>query len=110
MLLQFDISLFPSRYAMHCPTPETAKLFCDYLASIGRKWNNGDSYLSETNYHSHTTETAYVFNSGQYGSINACEECGFQILDIYDFIISPDKNHRVTITEKDFYDIIESAG
>lgn len=44
--MKFNINKYEGNYAMHCKTEEEAKIFCRYLDSVGRKWVDGDLYLS----------------------------------------------------------------
>ena len=40
--MKFNIDNYKGKYVMHCKTEEEAKIFCKYLHSIGRMWNNGN--------------------------------------------------------------------
>ena len=63
----FNIDNYPGNYCMHCATKEEALEFLQYLDSVGRTWNGGDSYLSFSNYNMYGNETVYHFNEGTCG-------------------------------------------
>lgn len=63
--MKFNINKYEGNYAMHCKTEEEAKIFCHYLDSVGRKWADGTSYMSMTNWN-YGPDTCYTFNSGTY--------------------------------------------
>lgn len=48
--MKFNINKYEGNYAMHCKTEEEAKIFCRYLDSVGRRWADGTSYMSMTNW------------------------------------------------------------
>lgn len=64
--MKFNINKYMGNYAMHCKTEEEAKIFCRYLDSVGRRWANGTSYMSMTNWSVHGPETCYDFYDGTY--------------------------------------------
>ena len=45
--MNFNIENYKGKYVMHCKTGKEAKIFCNYLDSIGRTWSSGNSYFSE---------------------------------------------------------------
>lgn len=63
--MKFNINKYLGNYAMHCKTEEEAKIFCRYLDSVGRRWADGTSYMSMTNWN-YGPDTCYTFNSGTY--------------------------------------------
>lgn len=63
--MKFNINKYMGNYAMHCKTKEEAKIFCRYLDSVGRRWADGTSYMSMTNWN-YGPDTCYTFNSGTY--------------------------------------------
>lgn len=63
--MKFNINKYEGNYAMHCKTEEEAKIFCRYLDSVGRRWADGTSYMSMTNWN-YGPDTCYTFNSGTY--------------------------------------------
>lgn len=85
--MKFDISNYEGGYVvMHCPTLESAKVFLDYLTSVGRTWNNGRSYQEYDHWNDKREETCYRFNRGTYcdrSHYETEEEC--VILCFYDF-------------------------
>lgn len=64
--MKFNINKYEGHYAMHCKTEEEAKIFCRYLDSVGRKWADGTSYMSMTNWSVYGHDTYYDFNGGTY--------------------------------------------
>ena len=84
--MKFNINNYKGKYVMHCKTEEEARSFCNYLHSIGRKWTNGDSYLSDTAWKSYCTGTVYYFNSGEFGCRSKAGECEYTILEWEDFM------------------------
>lgn len=64
--MKFNINKYMGNYAMHCKTEEEAKIFCRYLDSVGRRWVNGTSYMSRTNWSVYSPDTCYDFNGGTY--------------------------------------------
>lgn len=65
-IMKFNINKYEGIYAMHCKTEEEAKIFCRYLDSVGRRWVNGTSYMSRTNWSVYGPDTCYDFNGGSY--------------------------------------------
>lgn len=63
--MKFNINKYMGNYAMHCKTKEEAKIFCRYLDSVGRRWADGTSYMSMTNWN-YGPDTCYTFNNGTY--------------------------------------------
>ena len=64
--MKFNINKYLGNYAMHCKTEEEAKIFLRYLDSVGRRWADGTSYMSMTNWNVHGPNTFYLFNNGTY--------------------------------------------
>lgn len=64
--MKFNINKYMGNYAMHCKTEEEAKIFCRYLDSVGRRWADGTSYMSMTNWDDYGPDTCYTFNNGTY--------------------------------------------
>lgn len=64
--MKFNINKYLGNYAMHCKTEEEAKIFLRYLDSVGRKWVDGTSYMSMTNWSVHGPDTCYDFYDGTY--------------------------------------------
>lgn len=64
--MKFNINKYMGNYAMHCKTEEEANIFLRYLDSVGRKWVNGTSYMSMTNWDVYGHDTCYDFNGGTY--------------------------------------------
>ena len=44
---------------MHCKTEKEAEIFREYLHSIGRTWNSGDSYLSKSYWNTYKESICY---------------------------------------------------
>lgn len=75
---------YKGSYAMHCPTEELAKLFCDFLDENGRKWENGENYKDETKWDLFRTDNIYLFNEGL---VDCRALSSYKILEIEDFIV-----------------------
>lgn len=76
--MKFNINKYMGNYAMHCKTEEEANIFLRYLDSVGRKWVNGTSYMSMTNWSVYGHDTCYDFNGGTY-----CDKTYFLTRDYY---------------------------
>lgn len=83
--MKFNINDYKGKYAMHCKTEEEAKIFCRYLDSVGRKWGDGDSYMSMTNWDVYGPDTYYDFNDGAYCEKTYFLTCNYTILEFSDF-------------------------
>ena len=60
MRFNFDDYAHDSRYAMHCPTTEDAKVFLSYLKSIGKTWCTGADYLDPSHIEAWTPYYLFV--------------------------------------------------
>ena len=65
-IMKFNINKYLGNYAMHCKTEEEAKIFLRYLDSVGRRWADGTSYMSMTNWNVYGPDTCYDFYDGTY--------------------------------------------
>lgn len=84
--MKFNIDDYMGNYAMHCKTKKEAKIFCRYLDSVGRKWVDGDLYLSMTNWSVYGHDTCYDFNGGTYCNKPYFLTCNcYTILEFSDF-------------------------
>ena len=84
--MKFNINDYKGKYVMHCKTEEEARSFCDYLYSVGRKWNGGSSYLTHTNWNSYKSDTVYFFNNNTYQDIRHAQINNYTILEWSDFM------------------------
>lgn len=84
--MRFNIEDYKGKYVMHCKTEEEAKIFCEYLHSIGHKWINDISYLSKNYWDTYEESTCYNFNRDQYCNKEYFEEKGYTFLEMEDFI------------------------
>lgn len=85
--MNFNIKKYKGKYVMHCKTEEEAEIFCKYLHSIGRTWNTGASYFSESYWDRHKESMCYSFNDGTYCNKQYFEEArGYTILEMEDFM------------------------
>lgn len=84
--MNFDIEKYKGEYVMHCKTEEEAKIFCNYLNSIGRTWSAGNSYFLETYWNKYKKSTCYSFNTGTYCFKAYYEQEGYIILEFEDFM------------------------
>lgn len=83
--MKFNINDYKGKYAMHCKTEEEAKIFCRYLDSVGRKWSDGDSYMSMTKWDVYGPDTYYDFNDGTYCEKRYFLTHDYTILEFSDF-------------------------
>lgn len=81
----FNIDNYKGRFAMHCATVREAKEFCDYLYSIGRRWQTGYSYSDFIGWSTHECNTCYLFNEGIVVSVYRARLNGYDILEWSDF-------------------------
>lgn len=84
--MKFDINNYKGKYVMHCKTEEEASDFCNYLDSIGKKWNSGSFYDDHTNYSDYKSNTVYYFNNDTYGSLYQATKDNCTILEWEDFM------------------------
>lgn len=77
---------YKGKYVMHCPTEESAKLFCEFLHKNGRRWLPSLLYTAKTYWSIYGVRTVYFFNQELYGEIIDAEMKGYKILEIEDFI------------------------
>ena len=64
MKKRFNIDDYKGKYVMHCDTEEKAKIFCDYLDVMGKKWWRGASYTTHTNWELNRKKHCFDFNGG----------------------------------------------
>lgn len=83
--MKFDINDYKGKYVMHCKTEDEAKEFCEYLHSVGRKWQNGTSYTDLTNWDEETETICYNFNHGLQASKGFYRRHNYTILEWSDF-------------------------
>ena len=81
----FNIDNYKGHFAMHCATAREAKEFCDYLHSVGKRWNCGVSYDDVTHWDAYKDETCYCFNDGFLDTLSCCWHKGYTILEWSDF-------------------------
>lgn len=100
--MKFNIDDYKGEYAMHCKTEKEARDFCNYLHSVGEKWNSGDSYLEKTEYHHYGEYTTYNFNGGIFADVSWYKSLGYTILEWSDFM-----NKEFTKTDLKTGDVIK---
>lgn len=84
--MKFDITQYTHRYhAMHCPTEESAEIFCEYLESVGRRWGGGTKFTDVNNWSNYREDTCYAFNDKTYCNFEWFQENQYPILNFYDF-------------------------
>lgn len=86
MRMEFDINEYQGKFAMHCKTEDEAKVFCKYLHDIGKRWNNGDSFLDKTYFFDHQENTCYAFGINKYSNLSTLLGQDYTILEFSDFI------------------------
>ena len=82
----FDFDEYSEKdMVMICKTKKEATQFCELLHNEGRKWSNGESYLSEDHFVP-TNGVGYVFNCGMYSSAETFDRSWYkQRYKIYKF-------------------------
>ena len=93
--MKFHIDDYKGKYAMHCKTKEEAEDFCRYLDSIGQKWKYGISYIRKTFWNNWESETAYDFNSADFGRVSDYKNNGYKILEWSNFMNDTKGNERI---------------
>lgn len=93
--MKFHIDDYKGKYAMHCGTKEEAEDFCRYLDSIGQKWKYGISYIRKTFWNDWESETAYDFNSADFGRVSDYKNNGYKILEWSKFMNDTKGNERI---------------
>lgn len=78
----FDPKNYSELTCMHCDTEEKAKIFLEFLDSLGLTWQSGDSYLSKTNWGAYRSDTVYYFNRGLFTKL---EKARGDVLNFDDF-------------------------
>lgn len=84
--MKFNIDDYKGNYVMHCKTEEEAKDFCNYLHSVGKRWNNCTSYLDTTDWSNYKSDTVYYFNQDLYWNIDSAKRDDYTILEWSDFM------------------------
>lgn len=77
---------YKGKYAMHCPTEWSAKLFLDFLYKNSLKWHDVKLYCKALNSSIGINNAVYYFNTAIFGGIEYAERNGYKILEIEDFI------------------------
>ena len=88
MKKKFDLEQYSSKknkYVMHCRTKEESEDFCNYLDSVGRKWNNNKRYTECDVWNIYEEETCYNFNTGEYCFLDYYNEEDYIILEWSNF-------------------------
>lgn len=85
MRTNFDISAYQGGFVMACETQEEARVFLEYLDSVGRKWCDGKPYTVTDNFDTYGNQTCYYFNEGSYGSVGFAIRYKKTILKFSDF-------------------------
>ncbi len=85
MKKKFNIKNYIGKYVMNCDTEEKAKIFCNYLHSIGKKWAGGESFLEINHWNNYNKETCYCFNKSSYAYGEFYERKDYTILSFDDF-------------------------
>lgn len=85
-MAKFNINAYKGKFAMHCKTEEEAKDFCNFLHSVGRKWNDGHLYCYNNEFYNYEESTVYYFNSGAYGRLKYAKENNYTILKWSDYM------------------------
>lgn len=85
---QFNIENYPTNTVMHCKTEEDAKIFLEFLDSLGMHWIDREkgSYLTETHWNRYGENTCYNFMRGSFSDIDHYKMHGFSILEFEDYV------------------------
>ena len=86
MKFKFEFEDYIGKYAMHCKTEKEAEEFCKVMDEDGRTWNTGGSYIDESNYVTHKTQTCYALDDGRYSNLNFFKTEDYTILEWEDFM------------------------
>ena len=95
---------YQNKYGMLCDTGEDAKIFCNYLNSIGREWFSTESYADLTYWEG--TPIIYYFNRGTASNVDEYQNNSAIILNFNDFdwsLFSPEKS-EITFSLRDLKD------
>lgn len=84
--MKFIFEDYKGDCVMWCKTEEEAKDFCRVMHESGRKWASDNLYINHTNYYSHTNETCYGFNDGEFSSMSYYKRNDYKILKWEDFM------------------------
>ena len=82
---------------IHCETEEQANAICRLMHEAGLEWKGGQSYLSKSNYSSHTSETCYFPKSGQYDELSYAKEENYKIYKAEEFLIQNTKTMSTVV-------------
>jgi len=66
---ELSICTIGFKQAVHCKTKREAKLFCKMLHEHGRKWCDGSSYLSTTEFYYYGDNSYYTNDGHVFGGI-----------------------------------------
>ena len=82
----FDWESFKEgKIVVHCKTKKEAEDFCLQMNEHGMKWIDGESYLENTEYEIHLSETCYA-GDGRFTCCNFYESKGYRILEWSDYM------------------------
>ena len=112
---EFKVS---NNIAVHCKTEEEAIDFCNQMNEHGMEWNNGESYLDETNWNGsrynegYKEETCYEAD-GSYANVEYYGEGNYKILEWSNYM-NEEKENRMNLelnnlTDEQKKQIIELA-
>lgn len=83
---EFHIEDYGEGAVMHCPTLDSANIFCTFLHENGRRWHSGYSYIKTNYWFDAKEDTCYAFAKGFYGYYDEyCDDEVYTILEFYDF-------------------------
>lgn len=98
----FDIKNYAENTTvMHCPKESDYEIFSKYLDSIGRQWNNGNSYIYRNNYNRYKTLTCLNFTQGTFGDLDYYINMGYRILEFDDFDWCAPEESEYEISEEE---------
>lgn len=84
--MKFDFNKYKGKYVMHCKTKNEAEEFCKLMYDRRMSWENGISYLSQTNFECYAKDTCYNFNEGIFTYLDFYKNNGYTILEWSDFM------------------------
>lgn len=83
---EFRIEDYSEGAVMHCPTLDSAIIFCQFLHENGRRWHAGQSYVEVNYWNDSREDSCYEFLPGFYGDYDEyCDDEYYTILEFDDF-------------------------
>ena len=84
MEFNWEEFLSNDKIAVHCSTEEQANDFCKQMHEHGMTWNNGESYLENTNWNRSEKKQCYT-GYGTYSNLEYYKNNNYTILEWSDY-------------------------